>query len=127
MSKIEWLDRTAAPALPNMCLCLSQEAFDEVQDHLGMPRMPYINENANATVWHSIRGDDSGKSQMAVVCLNPTGHTSIAVAGILVHEATHIMQEYRDAFGFECRESEAYAVQFASQTLMEEFVRQVYG
>jgi hypothetical protein len=53
----------------------------------------------------------------------------VEIAGILVHEAVHIWQEYCDFYGEDKpgREQEAYAIQFIAHELMTEFARKVYS
>jgi hypothetical protein len=78
---------------------------------------------ANATTHHLNNKDEN---LCAVICLsNYAGCDPVEVAGILVHEAVHVWQEYCDFYGEDKpgREQEAYAVQWISQTLMEEFAR----
>jgi hypothetical protein len=51
------------------------------------------------------------------------------VAGLLVHEAVHIWQEHCERIGEDSpgRETEAYSIQWISQQLFWEYVRQVSG
>jgi len=55
------------------------------------------------------------------------GRNPIEVAGLLVHEAVHVWQEYCHGIGEDTpgSEQEAYGVQAISQELMAEFDRQI--
>jgi hypothetical protein len=66
--------------------------------------------------------------QVAVIGMRDwQGRNSIEVAGLLVHEAVHVWQEYADRIGerHPGAEQEAYAIQAIAQELMAEFARQV--
>ena len=61
-----------------------------------------------------------------MVCVDALdGRNGVEVAGMLVHEAVHIWQEWCDHYGETNpgREQEAYAIQAISQELMAEFAR----
>jgi hypothetical protein len=55
------------------------------------------------------------------------GRNPIEVAGLLVHEAVHVWQEYCHGIGeaTPASEQEAYGIQAISQELMAEFDRQM--
>ena len=55
------------------------------------------------------------------------GRHPVEVAGLLVHEAVHIWQQYADRIGEDepGREQEAYAIQAISHELMAEFARRM--
>ena len=85
-----------------------------------------------------IRNDHSDAT--AHVCVSPKGdlccvvalrgfhgRNPVEVAGLLVHEAVHIWQEYAERIGERIpgAEQEAYAIQAISQELMAEFARRM--
>lgn len=81
---------------------------------------------AHATT-HLLNNDEG---LAAVVCMrDPAGRTPVEVAGLLVHEAVHIWQEWCAYFGEKSPglEQEAYAVQSLSQYLMAEYARRMNG
>lgn len=114
----------AAPG-PYLALCLSEREFYEATAHLGIvsPGDWIKNPWSHATAHYLT----SRRGELAVVvCLNEwRGRSPIEVAGLLVHEAVHVWQEYVDRIGEERpgREQEAYAVQSIAQELMAEFAR----
>jgi len=75
-----------------------------------------INEWSHAAT-HFFERD--GKT-LIIVCVNVDGRSGIEVAGLLVHEAVHIWQEYRRNVGetSPSSEFEAYSIQTISQQLM---------
>lgn len=123
----KWLDRRIAAPGPYLTLCLSEKEFKSALKALRISENPpwILNDHADATVHHlfSVKGD-----QACVVCLRDThGRNPIEVAGLLVHEAVHIWQEYCDYYGERNpgREQEAYAIQAISQELMAEYARRI--
>ena len=124
MRKTNWLDRRIAAPGPYMCLRLSEEEYLAEMRKLKFKVPPtWVTPGADATVHHFEQTDGD---HMAVVCLNVTpDRTAIEIAGLLVHEAVHIWQEYADGIGetHPGREQEAYAIQSIAQELMAEYAR----
>jgi hypothetical protein len=122
--KTRWLDRRIAAPGPHLALCLTEQAFAAACAHLKREPGGWIKTpQANATT-HLFARD--GK-MTAVVCIDGwQGRDPIEVAGLLVHEAVHVWQEYSDNIGERTpgAEQEAYAVQAIAQELMAEFARQ---
>ena len=124
-----WLDRRVAAPGPYLTLVTSQDEFDAVLRHckvpLGTPYLSSARADATAHFFDNRRGDS-----VAVVALgDTTGRSGVEVAGLLVHEAVHIWQTYRENIGetHPGREQEAYAVQGIAQELMAEYARRLGG
>ena len=120
--KPRWLDRRIAAPGPYLILALSQEEFDTITKRLKLPPTRWLGPGASATV-HFLHNHNR---LTAVVCLGEWRECDpIEVAGVLVHEAVHVWQEYAENIGEKNpgREQEAYAIQAISQELMAEFAR----
>lgn len=121
-----WLDRRIGRAGPYLALCLSQGEFREAMKQLKAPMIPHwVSPGANATM-HSLEHEESGLC--CIVCMDGhQGRDPIEVAGMLVHEATHVWQQWCDGIGESepGREQEAYAIQCIAQELMAEFARRM--
>ena len=125
--KIRWLDRRIAAPGPYVCLCLSEEEFNAACKHLKVPNAgPWIsNDHSQATAHYMESGD--GK-KCCVVCIRGyQGRAPVEVAGLLVHEAVHVWQDYAEDIGEHNpgKEQEAYAIQSIAQELMAEFARRM--
>lgn len=125
MSKVRWLDRRVASPGPYLALCLNEDQFREACRRIKCPPPPFVsNEWSDATA-HYFNGP---RGQTVIVCLKGwEGRNPIEVAGLLVHEAVHVWQEYAARIGerYPGAGQEAYAIQGISQELMAEFARQV--
>lgn len=122
--KIQWLDRGLIYG-PHLCLCLNKKQFKKALKHLGIPkadRPPFVLEGANATL-HTL---EKGGKLTCVVCIDAEGRKLTQVHGLLVHEAVHVWQKFKDNIGEQSPSSEfeAYSIQMISQTLFEEYERQ---
>lgn len=120
---LEWLDRTLMLSPYSYALCLSEKAYREELDRLCVPkksRSCWIKTpQADATA-HFL-GQNGGIGMCIIVCLRKKKKVELEqVYGLLVHEATHIWQAIREYVGerYPGAESEAYAVQRISQSLM---------
>lgn len=126
MTATKWLSRRISIPGPYMTLCLSEQEFLKVIKSL---KVKYTSDwvgsgSGNGRVHHFYNNGE----YTAVVCIsNHEEHSPIEIAGLLVHEATHIWQEWCDSIGERSpgAEQEAYAIQNISQTLMEEFARRM--
>ena len=103
---------------------MSEAEYKQALKHLKVaPVIEWIeNPHASATV-HIIA---SPTGLACIVCLSGyENRNSVEVAGLLVHEAVHLWQEYCDYYGATCpgSEQEAYVVQALTQELMAEFAR----
>lgn len=122
---MKWLDRRIAAPGPHLRLCLTEEDFVRTMRHCKVKSAPrwITTPQAQATT-HHLYSDEGGL--ICVVCIRDWNeHSGIEIAGLLVHEAVHVWQEYADQIGEDTpgREQEAYAVQAIAQELMNEFSR----
>lgn len=124
--KTRWLDRRIAAPGPYLALCLSESEYTAALRHLRVPDPPrWVNDGADATAHYLTT--PAGK-RACVVCLdNWQGRDPIEVAGLLIHEAVHVWQDYCDGIGERApgTEQEAYAVQAIAQELLAEFARRM--
>jgi hypothetical protein len=126
--KPQWLERSLIVG-PYFTLCLSEVAFRDVASKLKWRDPgPWIRTTqADATAHHAFNEDGE---PCTIVCVRGfEGRDPVSVAGLLIHEAVHIWQRWCDDKGEDSpgHETEAYAVQWLSQQLMWEFVRQTGG
>lgn len=125
--KTKWLDRRIAAPGPYLALCLSEVEYLAAMRHCRIMNPPdwMVNDHTQARA-HFLSTPKN--EQAAIVCMRHwQGRDPIEVAGLLVHEAVHIWQEYAGWIGerFPGAEQEAYAIQAISQELMAEFARRV--
>jgi hypothetical protein len=122
--KTRWLDRRIAAPGPYLALCLSEEEFRAAILPLKSAVVPaWCLKDATTHIFDS---NDGGLC--CVICMDGwQGRDPIEVAGLLVHEAVHVWQQYADSIGERCSgaEQEAYAVQAIAQELMAEFARRM--
>ncbi len=123
----QWLDRRIAAPGPYLTLCLTEGEFDRAMAHLKVKNFgPWVSTpQASATSHHLSNADGN---LCCVVCMRDyEGRNPVEVAGLLVHEAVHVWQEYCDFYGEKepGREQEAYAIQAIAQELMAEFSRRI--
>jgi hypothetical protein len=122
--KLKWLDVQLAADHPLMTLCLTEDAFAATLKKMRAYPKPWMpTDRADACV-HVF---DTNNGPAVVVCMDGWKDMDVAsVFAMLVHEATHVWQEYADSIGEENpgREQEAYAIQGISQALFIEFIKQ---
>ena len=125
--KINWLDRRVACPGPYLALVLSQAEFDQAMRHCKQPlgRSYLSTKRADATT--HLLANDHGETVAVVALGDISNRSGVEIAGLLVHEAVHVWQEYCDSIGETQpgREQEAYAVQAIAQELMAEYARRV--
>jgi hypothetical protein len=120
-----WLDRHLITG-PVLVLCLTEAAFGVVMRDCKIPRNdwgPWIQEGANATM-HSLT--DSVGEMVCAVCLQTNDKVvATQIAGLLVHEAVHVWQKWRESIGEKepSKEFEAYGIQQISQRLMHAYAQ----
>ena len=125
--KTNWLDRRIAAPGPYLCLCLSQEEFNAVLKWCNIKeRIDWLQtDHCHARV-HFMTNQNG--QQAAAVCLSSwLDRNPIEIAGLLVHEAVHIWQEYAEWIGEKTpgKEQEAYAIQSIAQELLAEFAKRM--
>lgn len=124
MNKVSWLDRRTAAPGPFLALCLNEPQFRRACAHIKMEPPPFIlNEWSNATTHYF----ESRYGLTVIVCMRDwLARNPVEVAGLLVHEAVHVWQEYAARIGEHSpgKEQEAYAIQAFSQELMQSFAEQ---
>lgn len=121
----KWLDRRIAAPGPYLMLCLSEVEFHAALRRLKVKSMPRWIAPGSDAMAHFF--EHEGGKTCALVCMGECWkkRTPIEIAGLLVHEAVHVWQQYCLDIG-ESRpgdEQEAYAVQSIAQELMAEFAR----
>lgn len=126
-NSVRWLDRRIAAPGPYLALALNEEKFDAALKHMGVVDRPrFIATDAADATCHVL--EKGGGGLACIVCLSGWEEADpIEVAGLLVHEAVHIWQQYAKNIGetHPGDEQEAYAVQAISQELMAEFAYQI--
>lgn len=124
-ASFKWLDRRIAAPGPYLTLCLSEPAYLAAAKHLRcVNHGPWLKTDWSDATAHYFESD---RGLAVVVCLRGwAGRDPVEVAGLLVHEAVHVWQEYAERIGEASpgREQEAYAIQAIAQELMAEFARQ---
>lgn len=124
--KPRWLNRALLVG-PYYTLCLTEQAYlREVKRMKVAAPDPWVHDGKDATVHHFT----APHGLASVVCLRyRADHEPLTIAGVLVHEAVHIWQQWCDEVGEHApgREQEACAIQWLAQELMAEFVRQTGG
>lgn len=120
VNRVAWCDRTLLRASTYIGLCVSAKHFVAELKRLKVAREEwpqFLLSDAHATT-HFLEGKHG---RCAIVCINPDSKYSlIQVHALLVHEAVHVWQDEREHIGEKhpgC-ETEAYAIQHISQSLM---------
>ncbi len=125
MQKPKWLNRRVAKPGPFLLLCLSEDELRKATRGMTESPLPFPLSGALcSTLDHAKTGEFC-----AVVSVSRSGQNrpAIEIAGLLVHEAVHVWQEYALRMGETSPgfEQEAYAIQAISQELMAEFARRL--
>lgn len=124
MSKIKWIDRDLI-AGPYIALVQSEKQFHKAMSHCQIPKAGHGDwiktPQANATMhWFE---NPKGEQCCIVAVREKKGVTPLEIFGLLVHEAVHIWQAFRERIGEDhpSKEFEAYAIQAISQRLMHAY------
>lgn len=123
--KPRWLDRRIAAPGPYLALVFSQDEYLAMakQANVKNPGEWLTSPTADATtnILHNEKGD-----LLCIVALNNwQRRCGVEIAGLLVHEAVHVWQEYCVKIGERLAgaEQQAYGIQAIAQELMAEFAR----
>lgn len=110
-------------------LCTSEAMFFSELRRMKLPKHkwpPFLgSKDSNSTV-HFLETPEG--VPCSIICLgNPETRPSIEIAGLLVHEAVHVFQNYCEYIGEDAPscEFEAYSIQWISQSLMEAYTSQI--
>lgn len=128
MKKVKWCDRTMFYFPYYYCCVTTPALFEQELRKLEIPERDWPtylhNPEANATVWEL--KTPKGDKVFIITISGWEGKEGIEMAGLLVHEATHIKQEVLKAMGEKnCSdEFEAYMMQNIAQNLMQCFMEQ---
>lgn len=122
-AKTKWLARNIAAPGPYMALVTSEDQYLQALKHCNLsPIDTWISTPQADATTHFL--EDANKDVVAIVAIRvPPERTGIAIAGLLVHEAVHIVQHYFAHIGEHnpAAEQEAYAVQNVAQELMRAY------
>ena len=122
MSRRQWCDRPLIVG-PYVALCLTETQFRSALKDLdfdgGLEMFP--NAHSNGCL-HSFSGRDGLAFVLAI--RGHEGRNPISLAGLLVHEAVHVWQQYKAYIGERAPsdEFEAYSIQAIAVKLMDRFV-----
>lgn len=125
--KTNWLDRRIAAPGPYLTLCTTEAEYKQALKECGVPALaPWIKTaHADASCHYLDRKDGNA---VCVICIRVTPErNAVEIAGLLVHEAVHVVQDYFQRIG-ECApavEQQAYAIQAVSQELMAAYSEKV--
>lgn len=120
---MKWLDRTAMPSLPYFTLVKTERQWRSALKHIKVTdKIGMLNAGAQGTT--HVFSHSNGGTVCIVAIGNWEKRTLHEIYGLLVHEAVHIWQEYRDNTLNEqhpSKELEAYVIQGIAQELMFAF------
>jgi len=122
MSEPRWLDRTLVWG-PRMMLCTNEQQFVNILKKIGEPRGEFLQDVEGMVTYTYI----TSKGIVCLVCMDLEHwrtQPALQTATVLVHEAVHVWQRYRDYLGEHTpsKEFEAYAIESISRNLMEAYV-----
>ena len=126
-SEFRWLRKDIHSLALHYCLCLDEATFHAELKRMGIHERPNMlkSATAQATVHFVKHGD--GRTHVALVCLPEwKKRTPAQIAGLMVHEASHIFDKHCDLIGeYEpSSEFKAYSLQLITQELMLSFLQQ---
>jgi hypothetical protein len=125
---MKWLNRDLIVG-PYLTLVLSEKEFHKVLRHCQIPREDFVPWLKSGTADACMHWFNNPKKQLVcVVALQVReGLAGAQIAALLVHEAVHIWQQFRERIGEHSpsTEFEAYAIQAISQRLMYAYAERV--
>ena len=128
MKEIVWCSRAIVTLHNFYGLCTTEKMFQRELRKMNVPKADwpaFIATPQSDATCHFFDNPEHGES--CIVTLRDTaGRDPVTVAGLLVHEAVHIWQRYRESIGERTpsHEFEAYSIQWISQELMFAYVSQ---
>lgn len=127
MNKLRWCNRGLLYLPFAFTLVTSEQQFYAELKKLKVPRHKWprfiANEHSDATV-HSF-AETKEHDAFKIVCVDiKRSKNGVEIAGLIVHEAVHIWQDFAGNIGetYPSAEFEAYAIQAISQELMQCYV-----
>ena len=126
--KYKWLDRRVSRPGPYLTLCLSEDELSSALRGRTKENIAFPAFGAKCTTLHQDNTDELC-SIVSVSKHSQKKCNAIELAGLLVHEAVHVWQQYAADMGEinPAAEQEAYAIQGISQELMAEYARRIKG
>ncbi len=124
----KWLNPTLLTC-DHIGICFNEGDFHRELRRMKVPPSQWsswLTEGALATTHHLT--SEKG-SRASIVCIPiRTDMDGVNIAGILMHEAMHVLQDYLEYIGEQAvgRETQAYAVQAISVRLMEAYRDELY-
>lgn len=125
---LRWCDGNLICMKRRYCLVLDEAAYYEECNRYGVPigdQGVWISPGSHATVTYAT---SAAGEPLALVAVDVDGtRTPIQIAGLLVHEAVHLVQRFCSDIGEHQpgAEFQAYATQWIAQELMEQYSAQV--
>ena len=125
---VKWIDR-AILTCDYVALCTSEKDFQRELRRLNIPTQQWsswLSEGALATTHHLV---STKGARASIVCMPMHNDLDgVEIAGLLVHEATHVLQEYFEYVGEDQpgKETQAYALQAISVRLMQAYRDHLY-
>lgn len=126
MQKYKWLNRRVAKQGPFLTLCLSDQELEHALRGMTKEHVAFPEYGALCTALRHAKTDEIC-TVVSVSKRSQENCNAIEMAGLLVHEAVHVWQQYAEDIGEKNpgSEQEAYAIQGISQELMAEYARRL--
>lgn len=123
----KWLDRRTAAPGPYLTLVRSDADYLRALRTLGVKSANDWIKTSHADATAHYLDNKDGQRCVIVAIRVTEKRTPIEIAGLLVHEAVHVVQDYFAWIGEHTpgSEQQAYAIQAVSQELMAEYARQI--